>query len=61
MMYYFSCSGGTGTDSTKSALEHVMPNLRFSTYGIYGSRSAFRCLWGVKLQWNIFHARFGPV
>jgi hypothetical protein len=25
----FSCSGGTGSDSTKSALGHVMPNLCF--------------------------------
>jgi hypothetical protein len=29
-MHYFSCSGGTGTDSTNSALGYVMPNLCFS-------------------------------
>jgi hypothetical protein len=28
-MHYFSCSGGTGTDLTKSALEHVTLNLCF--------------------------------
>jgi hypothetical protein len=27
--HYFSCSGGTGTDSTKSASGHVTPNLCF--------------------------------
>jgi hypothetical protein len=27
--HYFSCSGGTGTYSAKSALGHVMPNLLF--------------------------------
>jgi hypothetical protein len=27
--HYFSCSGGTDRDSTKSALGHVTPNLRF--------------------------------
>jgi hypothetical protein len=27
--HYFSCSGGTGTDLTKSVLGHVMPNLCF--------------------------------
>jgi hypothetical protein len=28
-MHYFSYSSGTGTDSIKSALGHVTPNLRF--------------------------------
>jgi hypothetical protein len=28
-MYYFSCLGGTGTGSTKSASGHVTPNLCF--------------------------------
>jgi hypothetical protein len=27
--YYFSCSGGTDTDSTKSVPGHVKPNLCF--------------------------------
>jgi hypothetical protein len=27
--HYFSCSGGTGTNSTKSVSEHVTPNLCF--------------------------------
>jgi hypothetical protein len=29
LMHYFSCSGGTGTDSTNSAPGHVTPNLCF--------------------------------
>jgi hypothetical protein len=29
LMHYFSCSGGTGTDLTKSAPGHVMPNMCF--------------------------------
>jgi hypothetical protein len=28
-MHYFSCSGGTGTDSRKCASRHVLPNLCF--------------------------------
>jgi hypothetical protein len=28
-MHYFSCFGGTGTDSIKSALGHLMLNLCF--------------------------------
>jgi hypothetical protein len=28
-MHYFSCLGGTGTDSRKSAMRHVIPNLCF--------------------------------
>jgi hypothetical protein len=27
--HYFSCSGGTGTDLTKSLSGHIMPNLCF--------------------------------
>jgi hypothetical protein len=29
LTHYFSCSGGTGMDSTKSVLGHFMPNLCF--------------------------------
>jgi hypothetical protein len=29
LTHYFSCSGGTGTDSTKSVLGHVTPNMCF--------------------------------
>jgi hypothetical protein len=46
-MHYFSCSGGTNTDSTKCASGQVTSNLCFSG-GICGSRNAFRCLRGVK-------------
>jgi hypothetical protein len=44
LTHYFSCSGGTGTDSTKSAPRHVTPNMCFCLGGICGSRSAFRCV-----------------
>jgi hypothetical protein len=29
LMHYFLCSGGTGTDLTKSISGHIMPNLCF--------------------------------
>jgi hypothetical protein len=32
LTHLFSCSGGTGTDSTKSELGHIMPNLCFSIW-----------------------------
>jgi hypothetical protein len=35
-MHYFSCSGGTVTDLTKSAQGYVMPNLCVVSGGIYG-------------------------
>jgi hypothetical protein len=33
----------------------------FASGGIYGSRSAFRCVQGMKHQDIIFHAAVGPV
>jgi hypothetical protein len=57
----FSCSGGTGTDSTKSAPRHVTPNLSFCSSGTCGSRSAFQCVWSAKCRRTIFHAQVGPV
>jgi hypothetical protein len=47
-MHYFSCSGGTGTDFTKSVPRHVTLNMCFSSGRIYGSRSSFQCDRGVK-------------
>jgi hypothetical protein len=47
-------------DSTKIALRQVMPNLCFSSGGIYRSCSAFWCVWGVKRWHTIFHAQVGP-
>jgi hypothetical protein len=58
---YFSCSSGTGMDSTKTAMGHITLNLCFASGGIYGSRSAFWCVRGVKYRRTIFHARVGPV
>jgi hypothetical protein len=37
----FSCSGGTESNSTQSAPEHIKPNLYFCTGGICESHSAF--------------------
>jgi hypothetical protein len=31
----------------------------FASSGIYGSRSAFRCVWGTKHRHTIFHSRLG--
>jgi hypothetical protein len=33
----------------------------FASYGIYGSCSAFRCVWGAKRRYTIFNAQVGPV
>jgi hypothetical protein len=60
-MHYFSCSGGTGTDSRKNAPGHVMLNLCFASGGICGSHSVLRCVWGMKRRCTIFLARVGPV
>jgi hypothetical protein len=35
-MHYLSCWCGTGTNSRKSALGYVTPNLRFASGGIRG-------------------------
>jgi hypothetical protein len=51
-MHDFSCSGGPGAVSIKSALRHVTSNLCFCE-----SRSVFRHVWGVNPQCTIFHAR----
>jgi hypothetical protein len=61
LTHYFSCSGGTGTDSRKSALSLITPNLCFASGGIFGSRSAFRCVRCVKHRHTIFHGRVGLV
>jgi hypothetical protein len=60
-MHYFSSSGGTDTDSRKSAIGRVKPNLCFCMGGICGSRSALQCVWCVKHRHAIFHAHVGPV
>jgi hypothetical protein len=59
--HYFSCSGGTGTDSTKRSRDTLRRTCVFASGGIYGSRSAFRCDWGMKRRCTTFHARVGPV
>jgi hypothetical protein len=48
--HYFSCLGGTGTDSRKSTSRHITPNLCFGSGWICGSRSAFRCVREAKRQ-----------
>jgi hypothetical protein len=42
--HYFSCSGGTGTDSTKTRWDTWRRICVFPSGGIGGSRSAFQCL-----------------
>jgi hypothetical protein len=54
--HYFSYSGGTGTDSTKSALGDTLRR----TY-VFASRGAFRCVRGTKCRRSIFHGRVGWV
>jgi hypothetical protein len=48
-------------DSTIIALGHVTLNLCSCIRWIFGSRSAFWCVRGVKHRHTIFHARVGPV
>jgi hypothetical protein len=35
-MHNFSCSNGTGMDSTKSVMGHLTPNLCFASGGLCG-------------------------
>jgi hypothetical protein len=49
-MHYFSCLGGTGTDSKNSTSRHVTLNLCFVCGGICESRSAFRCVQDAKCR-----------
>jgi hypothetical protein len=57
----FFCSCGTSTDSTKSALGHVTPNLCFAFGTTRGSCCGLRCVPGVNHRRTIFLARVGPV
>jgi hypothetical protein len=59
--HYFSCLGGTSTDSTKSASGQVMSNLCLLSGGIYRSHGAFQCVYGAKHRHGIFHARVALV
>jgi hypothetical protein len=59
--HYFSCLGANGTNSTKSVLGHITPNLCFASGGICGSRNAFRCVQGTKRRCTISQAQLGPV
>jgi hypothetical protein len=58
-MQYFSCSGWTDTDSTKSTPGYVMPNLCFGSSGICGSRNAFWCTRAIRLRCTIFSCSGG--
>jgi hypothetical protein len=55
-MQNFSCSGGTGTVSIKSVQDTLGRTGVFGSGGINGSRSLFRCIWGMKWRHTIFHA-----
>jgi hypothetical protein len=52
--HYFSCSGGPCVVSIKSTAGHVLPTCVFVSGGICGSRSAHRCVQGVKHQHTFF-------
>jgi hypothetical protein len=61
-MHYFSCSGGTSTDSRKKRVETHYAELVFlHLVGSYGSRSALQRIRGVKHGRIIFLVRVGPV
>jgi hypothetical protein len=45
----------------KNRARHVMPNLCLASGGIFGSRSAFRCVRDAKGQRAIFHAHVGLI
>jgi hypothetical protein len=59
--HYFSCSVGTGMDSTKKRRDNLCRICVVASGGIRGSRGAFLCLRGVKCRHTIFHARVGMV
>jgi hypothetical protein len=59
--YYFSCSGGTSTDLTKSAPRRVTLNIGFASGGFSRSRNALWCLRGVKCRRTNFHIWVGLV
>jgi hypothetical protein len=48
--------GGPGAVSIKSMPRHITSHWCFVSCGICRSHSAFRCVWGVKVQCTIFHA-----
>jgi hypothetical protein len=61
MMHYFLCSGGPDAVSIKARLYMLRQNCVFTSGGICGSRSAIRCVRGVKRRHTIFHAYVGLV
>jgi hypothetical protein len=60
-MYNFSCSGGTGLDLTKSMRDMLRRTCVFASDRIWGSCSAFQCIWGMKHRHTIFRTWVGPV
>jgi hypothetical protein len=60
-LHNFSCLGGAGADSAKSASEHVTLNLCFASGEIYGSCSEFLRIRGTICGHIIFHARVRSV
>jgi hypothetical protein len=61
MTHYFSVLGGPGAVSIKAHQDTVCRTFVFEHSGIYGSRSAFRCVRVAKCRRTIFLARVGPV
>jgi hypothetical protein len=60
--HYFSCSGGSNTDSAKKTHRDTLRRTCvFASGGICESLSAFGWIWGMKHRCTIFHTRVSPV
>jgi hypothetical protein len=53
MTHYFSCSGGTGIDSTKDTLGHVTQNLSFMDDALKKQKLSF--VQNVSQSWLYLH------
>jgi hypothetical protein len=60
-MHYFSRSGETGMNSTKTCRDTLRRICVFASGAICDSRSAFLCVQGVKRRHTNFHSRVGLV
>jgi hypothetical protein len=61
LMHYFSCLARLSAYTTKVNPDMLPQTCVFTSYAIFGSRSAFLCDRAVKHQCTIFQARVGPV
>jgi hypothetical protein len=61
LTHNFSCSGGTGTDSTKVHQGMFCRTCVFAFDVICGSHSAFWCVRGMKHRCTLCNSRVGPI